>query len=147
MSRAAASELPGAAPPGGCARPKSGWQPVVPSELMQTARMLARAKSLPVSTFRPAARVGGPPVAVLASSWVFRKALARPVALVAELPMFPFRSMKGESAQAVAAVVTSLMFTEVEGPRLPQLPSAATISSTGLFLPEPSPGLPPCTVM
>jgi hypothetical protein len=74
-------------------------------------------------------------------------ALASAAASVVPDPMLLYELINGASDQTAATVVTSVIETNVEGPRLPQGPSAAISAIAVLFVPGLSPGLPPFAVM
>jgi hypothetical protein len=134
----------GAIPPGGVAAAKSAAHAVVPSEAAQPWSALARVLSFAVSTACLLLRVASEPVVTSASNAALRKALANPAALVELAPTFAAAVMKGASAQAAAAVVSSLT-TRVELPEASceQLPTAAIRSRAELSVPPDRPGLPP----
>jgi hypothetical protein len=108
MLSAAAKVSAGAVPLVGVAAVKSGPQ-AVPSPVVQVLSASASAESLAVSTVRLAGSVAADPVAGLASRAASRKALVRPSVLVAVAPMVVVLLAKGASAQAAAAVESSLM--------------------------------------
>ena len=144
MLRAASSVLVGVAG-AMVAAVKRGVQATVPSELTQGARMSARVLIFADSVRVPRGRLepGARPVAALARLAAMAKAFWRPAALVAEAPMRAPGPRNCERAQAVATVVTSLIWTKVAGVRLPQLPRAAVRTRAELEVPGVRPGLPP----
>jgi hypothetical protein len=97
---------------------------------------------VPVGTFNP----GAVPVVVFTYSDASVKALASVVASVLLDPMLLYELINGASAHTAATVVSSFMLINVEGPRLPQGPSAAISARAALFVPELSPGFPPVAV-
>jgi hypothetical protein len=114
---------------------KSGPQPV-PWPVVQVLSASASAASLLVSTLRLVARLAPEPVEGLASRAASRKALVRPSVLVLVAPMLVVLLANGASAQAAAAVVSSLIVSKEVLVRFVQGPIAVTIVSAGLLVVE-----------
>ena len=135
MLRAAVKVSAGAVPLVGVAAVKSGVQ-AEPVPVVQLLSASASAASLPVSTVRPVGSVAAAPVAGLARNAASRKALVMPSVLVDVAPMLVAELLKGASAQAAAAVVSSLSVNCGVVARLLQAPMAATRVSAGLLVVE-----------
>jgi hypothetical protein len=122
-----------------------------PAEFTQVDRIFASVLRVATGTIVPAGTFnpGAVPVVVFTYSDASVNALASAAAFVVPDPMLLYELINGASDQTAATVVTSVIETNVEGPRLPHGPSAAISAIAVLFVPGLSPGfgLPPFAVM
>lgn len=119
---------------------------VPPGELMHTEMISAKVIISAEGTVVPrgTSMPGVVPVVELTNSEATVKAVARAETSVVDDPTAEGDLMKGASAETAATVVSSLIETNVSGPREEQGPTTAIIDRLGLL--RPMPGSPPVAV-